>query len=441
MDAPTIGITADDLTGAADTAAALARAGRPVVVSLGLSLRSWRGRQAVAVNTDSRTRQPEEAYRLTRDSVVHLLDLGANLIYKKTDSNLRGNVGAELAAMAEALGRPVLFAPAFPARGRTVVDGLALIGGVPVADTEMGRDPEAPVTCSGVAELLREQWPAVALEHCPLRTVRAGVDSVTGATPERGVLILDAETEDDLHIIARAGLSLSPFPVLAGSAGLARALADLLLGPRQPISWAGTEGGRVLRGGPERRTCRTAALQGPPPLLAVLASSSSALAAQVERAQRLPGVSTVTLPCGNLSRDEGPLPELHEAARRSVRALTSGQTLVICAAGPLPKVQHPVELVVQHLAHLAFVVVKETEPRGLLVGGGSTAQGVLEALGVEAIEVDDEPEVGVGAGVLVGGELARRPVVLKPGAAGDDEVVARLLQYLRRRATAAEKKQ
>ncbi len=411
-----IGITADDLTGAADAAAALARPLRPVAVSVAALPRCLSHRYAVAANTASRACPPEEAYRLTCRSVESLLRAGAHLIYKKTDSNLRGNIGAELAAVGETTRLPVLFAPAFPARGRTVVNGVALVHGVPVAETEIARDPEAPVTCSDIAEIIRSQWPEAPLVHCHLDQVRKGAEAIRALAPDQGVLLLDATTEEDLDAIALAALGLSPCPALAGSAGLVRAVGRRLLGPPEPLRLAGDRGG---------------------PVLAVLASASAALTAQVRRVADLPDVSTVRLPCEGLSREEGPMPEVHEAAEQAIRGLMLGRNVVIHASGPLPNVDRPVELVVEHLAHLAFVAVREAQPRALLVGGGSTAQGVLEALAVEAIEVDDGPETGMAAGVLVGGHLAGRPVALKPGAAGGEDVIVSLLEYLQRRVAGA----
>ena len=59
--------------------------------------------------------------------------MGIPHIYKKTDSALRGNIGAELEAMMQASGEEQLpFVPAFPQIGRTTVNGTHFIEGVPV---------------------------------------------------------------------------------------------------------------------------------------------------------------------------------------------------------------------------------------------------------------------------------------------------------------------
>ena len=67
------------------------------------------------------------------------------LLFKKVDSTLRGNVAAELAAALRtrrALISPparvgIVFAPAFPALGRTTVNGRQLVYGQPLRETEL----------------------------------------------------------------------------------------------------------------------------------------------------------------------------------------------------------------------------------------------------------------------------------------------------------------
>lgn len=406
-----IGITADDLTGAADTAAALARPARPVAVALSARPPEVRGRAAVAVTTDSRPCPAAQTRQLVAASAEALRQSGCRLLYVKVDSNARGEIGAALAAAAQAWGRPVVLAPAFPARGRTTMGGVVFVHGRPVAETEMARDPEAPVTESDLVRLLRRQQRDLPVALCPLSVVRSGADGVRHATPSEGVLVADAETDADLDAVAEAALAMHPPPVLAGSAGLAAALGRRLLGPAGGPAWSG----------PAMR-----------PVLALLASSSSVMQSQVAAA--CPPATLVPLPCQRLTRDEAPIPELRRAMQEVIVGLEAGRDVVVHAVGPLPPVERPVELVVEHLAHLAFVVMKQVRPRGLLVGGGSTAQAVLASLGAEAVEVDDEPLPGIAGGALVGGEFTGLPAALKPGAAGPPEAVAVLLDYLGRRA-------
>src|SRR5262249_24425294 len=50
--------------------------------------------------------------------------------------------------------RPIHFAPAYPALGRTVVNGTLLVNGVPVAQTEFGADRFNPIVESHIPTLL-----------------------------------------------------------------------------------------------------------------------------------------------------------------------------------------------------------------------------------------------------------------------------------------------
>jgi uncharacterized protein YgbK (DUF1537 family) len=413
MASPTVGIVADDLTGAADTAAAFARPGRPVRVLLDGPAELTASRSALAVTTESRACEPDRARELVLAGARKVLDGGAGVIYKKVDSGLRGNVGHELAALCEAIQRPVIFAPAFPARGRTTVNGVALIDGTPVAETEMARDPQAPVRDSVISELIHSQQRGLSVGHCSLSEVRAGSGAVAACLRGASVLVADAVTDQDLLDISEAALSLSPIPTLAGSAGLASAMARHLLGRRRSAAWPESDRG---------------------PVLALIASASDRLPSQNSSAASRTDLRPVALPCTRLSWGNQVIPELEKASAQALRELHGERDAVVYAAGALPEVARPVELVVDRLARLATLLVEQADPRGLLVGGGATASAVLEALGALAIEVDDEPLPGVASGLIVGGSLADRPVVLKPGAAGDDDAIVTLIRYLRRRA-------
>ncbi len=408
-----IGITADDLTGAGDTAAAFVRPGTSVGVSLDLRPPTAKDeRHAFAVTTDTRGRALEEVFDLVADSASNLRMAGATLIYKKLDSNLRGNVGAELAAVLDTIGGPVLMAPAFPARRRTTKNATVLIDSIPVTETEMARDPEAPIQHANILRLLADQRPTLRVAHCPLATVRAGVEAICSQLQPDSVLIVDAETDADLAVVAESAFHAPGLRAVAGSAGLAGAMARRLFGAGVRREWPAARGG---------------------PVLAVLASSSQMLAVQVAQAKRDPKVAVVPFWCQKLTWSEQPVTLLKGCLAATTAALAEGRDAVLYAAGAMPQVERPVDLIVEHLARLALSAIREGGARALLVGGGATAQAVLGVLGTHAVEVDDEPLPGIAAGLAAGGEFGGQPVVLKPGAAGGESAVAELLNYLGRR--------
>jgi len=94
-------IIADDLTGAGDSATLFAER-----ATTGITLDAaapWPDLPVLAVDTDSRYRIPTEAAGRVAAAAERARGLGAR-VYKKIDSLLRGNVAAEVAAAARALG-------------------------------------------------------------------------------------------------------------------------------------------------------------------------------------------------------------------------------------------------------------------------------------------------------------------------------------------------
>lgn len=101
---------------------------------------------------------PEQAYKEVHRAVSKAVAMKIPFIYKKTDSALRGNIGAELAAALEASGKETLsFVPALPGIGRITKNGIHYIDGVPVADSIFGKHSVEPVQVSSVKKLISLQ--------------------------------------------------------------------------------------------------------------------------------------------------------------------------------------------------------------------------------------------------------------------------------------------
>ena len=184
-------IVADDLTGAADCAAQALRHG----LSAAVALRPDTGVEAdvLALDLDTRNGGARAAYAATRDAA----GAGAPLLYVKLDSLLRGHARRRARRGARRRGSraPRWWRLAFPAQGRTTVGGRQLVDGEAVGD---------------VLGTLRAQ------------TAREVIHVRDGALDRPGVLVCDAEDDDDLARIAAAAGPAGA--VWAGSAGLAGAL-------------------------------------------------------------------------------------------------------------------------------------------------------------------------------------------------------------------------
>jgi len=170
-------VIADDLIGAAATAARFARAGQRVtMVAPEQVARVAEDHDVIVANLDSRHMPPHQATDLVADVVEAVWPVG--LVIKRIDTTLRGNLGAEVeAAWTEVRERcppqtrlRVIVVPAFPAAGRTTVDGVQLLDGTPVDRTEAALDALSPTAAADVAEVVAQQS-SLRVRRIPVRQV------------------------------------------------------------------------------------------------------------------------------------------------------------------------------------------------------------------------------------------------------------------------------
>ncbi|MDR2456496.1 MAG: four-carbon acid sugar kinase family protein, partial [Deltaproteobacteria bacterium] len=229
-------IIADDLTGAADTGVKFAGAYPVRLSSLAQAASAAKGGPKVlSVNTETRHRPAASVageLSLLPD-LAPATSQGA-LIYKKIDSCLRGHVGLELSIALKPLGREaVLLAPAYPGLGRATIDGIHLVCGRPVAETEHARDPIGPVTDSRLSHVASKDN-GLRVESLKLSAIREGTEKLASliklllSSGEPLIICCDAETEGDLEVLARAASAFKDRLLVSGSGGLAEALARVL---------------------------------------------------------------------------------------------------------------------------------------------------------------------------------------------------------------------
>ncbi|MFF0728461.1 four-carbon acid sugar kinase family protein [Streptomyces sp. NPDC004134] len=412
-----VAIVADDLTGAGDTAVQFAAAGWPTLLRLGGDRPGDADGgggdvSVVAITTDSRARPDAGAADLVRAATAGLLRGGVTHLFKKVDSTLRGPVRAEIDAMLDALapGTVALVCPAFPAVGRTVVDGVLLVEGRPVSETAAGRDPVTPVTVSHLPTLL--DAPLVRLD--PRGTPAAWAAEVRAAGSR--IVVLDAASDGDLDRIARTVADLGEQALPVGSAGLAGPLAARWR-PRaaQPPGTA-----------PEARPGAVPAGDPAGTALVVVTSLHDASRAQAE-ALAAHSAEHLRPTARDLTEDDawaGFLDRVRTAAAgRPATLLLSTPDRGATAVDP--------ELVARRLSDAAAHAVAAGAVTGLVATGGDGARAVLERLGGTGIRLHDTVEPGVPLGVVVGGPAAGLPVATKAGGFGSPDVLIKAAQAVR----------
>ena len=214
-------IIADDFTGALDTGVQFSAHGAVTSVITDPAFDFTKvdsSIQVLVMDAETRHLEPEQAYSVVRKAVEHALAAGVCCIYKKTDSALRGNIGAELTAVLDAAGTDRLpFIPAFPKMNRITQNGVHLIDGVPVAESVFGRDPFEPVRHSRISDILHQQSSLPVIQRHP--------GDPDNDSP--GIQVFDAASDDDLLRIGWR-LGVSGVRLCAGCAGFAAVLANLL---------------------------------------------------------------------------------------------------------------------------------------------------------------------------------------------------------------------
>jgi uncharacterized protein YgbK (DUF1537 family) len=288
-------------------------------------------------------------------------------------------------------------APAFPAAGRTTVDGVQLVRGVPVQETEARDDPRTPVREGHVPTLL-----AAAFSSVVSLSVEDLADPATVRRALEGAecVVVDAARDEDLEALVRA--VPGPSGVLwAGSAGLAVALGGVYPGPgageppsppspRAPV-------GKVL----------------------VVVGSLSGVARRQLRSLEEHGCPTVPV----VGRS-GAVGETLAAARR---ALSGGA----CAAVHSTEDRDASEAVsfVEALAEVVGVLSEEGLFDALVLTGGETAVGVARRLGAVGIRLEGEVAPGIPVGILMGPTSPYR-VVTKAGAFGEPGTLVEIVETL-----------
>jgi 4-hydroxythreonine-4-phosphate dehydrogenase len=387
MTQPLIAILADDLTGAADTAAGMLGAGRPLV--------TWpRSDGAIAwhdddriVSIDAGTRQatPAEAANRIRDLAVLFRTAGFAHLYKKVDSTLRGHIGVEVKAALEGWreGSLAVVAPAFPAMGRTTVDGRQRVG-----DTALDGPP--------VAERLASA--AVPVTTLALADVRGGVlDRIFRARAEAGnrAIVCDAVTDVDLAAIAAAGAMLEAAVVWVGSGGLARRL--------------------FTDSNPSRHQMQISHPIPSGPVL-VVAGSLTAITGSQAASVAAAGARPVTVSAEDLSTRS---PALERNRNEIERHLRAGMDVVV-GIGRRHTATAADTALVDHLARMLKSC--QSLVGGVVATGGDTAAALLKQWGIGGLRLIGEVETGVPIGLAIG----PRPLIvaLKAGGFGHDATLA-----------------
>lgn len=400
-----IAIIADDLTSATDGGIQFARVGFRTVVTLDwLNVPQLAGWPVLCVDADTRAKGSVAAAGGIATCVRALR--GRDLLYKTVDSTLRGHVAVELQAAQRESGRSrTVFAPAFPANGRTTREGRQFLDGVPLSETAFSRDPSHPITEDYIPSILT----AAGLTGIRVLNREALRDhaALNAGLEDASCLVADAETDEDLENLVSA--VAFPRDVLwVGSPGLARAL--------------GVSVARQASEAPNQSSARR--------LIVAVGSLNPVSRRQLAMLRQRPNSVVIEVDAESALEDPGIAARLALESAPAERIVSAAQIVIVTstAANTIPADAVTVR-VAEAIARVVESLHCDHPFDGFVLTGGDTAVSVVRRLGATSIELESEFAPGVAVGRFLGNTSAR--VLTKAGGFGDDAALVGACQYLR----------
>ncbi|MDU8924976.1 four-carbon acid sugar kinase family protein [Pasteurellaceae bacterium LIM206] len=345
-------------------------------------------------------------------------------IYKKVDSTLRGNIGAELTVLlANTLINSIFFCAALPSEKRTVSNGICYVDGVPLEQTEFATDPRTPIYSSSVREILVRQTdlPVVEVPLTLLHSTNKLIEiNQIIRCHEKCIVSFDTETEEDLSAIVALSRKFEQV-ILAGSSGLANYLArqlnnSVIIGKQNsylPILF-------VLGSMSEKTNQQADYLTQRSIVERIEIDVESLLLAESNSSQKTQQISTALLAGKNvLIKTCSDM-----TARKNIERLCKNYDLDRTTLG---------EIICTRLSTLivAALIKNQWQISALFLTGGDMAIGIAKELAVSRYRIVDEIETGVPVGYFAGSCISSIPIITKAGGFGSVDILKKVIDFIK----------
>ena len=392
------GIIADDLTGANDTGVQFARFGYKTTVFLDKKMH-YNYSDILVLDTDSRQRDYKSAKAHVASATKELINAGVDRIYKKIDSVMRGNVGAELDAVCEASEcKTVFVCPAFPSLGRIVSNGQVIVNGTLLHESQLINEKITPVSSSRIEDIIRLQSSREIMNLSPeSQDVNSLKDSFSQLIGKDVIVVLDAESEEDMALYANVFLQLNGPYIVSGSGGLARAIACSMGEIATPFNYLDKSCKRIL----------------------VVSGTPNSMARQ-----QIDYLDENYFPVTRFSYQElidgssDASPVISHLLKNGVAGIAIKDT---CFHG---NVYANSLIIRERIADLVNQVCRANLPDALIICGGDTALSICQKFGAWGLDLIGEIEVGMPYGLLQNNWGQNLAVVTKSGSFGNKQTLA-----------------
>lgn len=410
-------ILADDLTGANDTALQVAKTGinTKVLIQEPFHFASNQKQHVYVINTETRSLEVNEARKKLKNLASQINKLDFSFYYKKIDSTLRGNVGAEIETLIENIDFDcAVVAPAYPKNGRITVGGYHLVHQKLLTDTEFAKDPKTPVHHSVVSKELELQMKQE-VTHINIEFIKKNkLSKILKNMSDFGkkCFTFDCITDDDFDTIISETEQVFKRILWVGSAGLMSSLAK--------------------RFKSEDNMMQNQSLKNKHPNLVVAGSVSEKTREQVDYLKSQ-GYALLTLHPNELLDENFSTDCLPNMLLKAATIIQQNKHLVITTNSSTEARNEFAEYlqkndlskeeagnqIAKHLGLLASKLIKKHSFASLFLTGGDIAYYTCTQLQIKALKIIGEAEEGIPICKIADSESNDLPIITKAGAFGD----------------------
>lgn len=415
-------IVADDFTGASDTGVQFSKNRlRTIVITETNRIKDSLARcDVLVVNTESRFDDRETAYKKTFEAGRIISSEKVKYFYKKADSTMRGNVGAEIAGLMDSLNIGIsFFVPALPRYGRTTVNGKVFINSILLEDSEFAQDPKNPVRESFIPKIISKQTDkktgVIIYDY-----ILAGRETLVEKIEHHinsgvQIIVFDAREEKDIDLIASVISGVKAKILFAGCSGLAEYLAKYLKIKKDSYS------NIVLAGSVNEVTRRQVDFAGHY-LRVKIADIQTERIFTPERDEEKKRIIELAGECIAEGEDliirsaptrEAVTKTFEAAEEAGIDRLTVSETISI------------------FLGELGGDIIRDSDIKSILLTGGDTAFKTAKYLKVSGVILHDEIEHGIPYCHFADDQYSNILVVSKAGGFGNEDTIFRVLNFMR----------
>jgi 2-keto-3-deoxygluconate permease len=415
-------IVADDFTGANDTGVQFSKIGlrSMVIINKTHISKSLKECDVLIVDTESRFDDKETAYRKAYETGKISKANHIKYYYKKLDSTLRGNIGAEISGMMDSLEiKHAIMVPAYPSYGRTTINGNVYLNDKLLEETEFANDPRTPVKDSYIPRIISEQTDkkTAVINY---NDVLAGKQNLVQKLNQHlkndaQIIVIDAREKEDLDLIASSITSVSDDILLAGSTGFAEYLARHLDFKKEKLS-----------------------------NIVIAGSVSEVTRKQIEYAKEKLAVEVIEIETDRLFTREK-----YNEKKRIIKIIKKcslkGEDIIIRSAPTNTSVEESFKQgerygltrneisnrIASFLGEIAWFVIQEIKIGGILLTGGDTAIKAAEKLNITGTILRGEILPGIPFGNFTGEQYNNIIIVSKAGGFGNDDAIFQVLNFLK----------